>query len=213
MILDPSEIRTQKNDLRRKKEEFYLKTQIGYWFKSLMDGTETVKKFRGSVGITTGLTNLIIAFFLVNIILVPLSFFYGMGMIPTIGIEWFLLFILGFIVITDILGIVSWLVSSFLTHLFAGILGGNGEYQEYAALVTFPQAGLILLNMTLGLIPLIGMFVNLAGAGLAIISQVSIIKEEYGLGTIRAVIALILPGILMIISLVILGLSLLFLVL
>lgn len=212
-----------------------LGTKIKHWFTSLIRGDETAREFKGKIGIGTGFVNLIIAY-LVDIILIVtiltaislIRFGGTVGQsILSIAIH-LMIAIISLFIVMSVIGIISWLIFSLLSHITAGLLGGHGSYGEYAALLTFPQAGGSILGgimwslvITLfaflanprsasgGLINLIVDLIVLIISLVVLISQIKITKEEYGLGTGRAVVAVLLPVIVLFIFAI--GLAFLFL--
>ena len=102
------------------------------------------------------------------------------------------------------------LVSSGIVYLFAKLLGGNGAFREQAYLtaVAAVPIGFVSILLTLfSKVPVVNIAGMLALFGILFYSvylQVKIFKLVHGLSTGRAVLALVLPGIILAILLVLL---------
>jgi hypothetical protein len=92
---------------------------------------------------------------------------------------------------------VGFLIGTFIMHLIARMLGGQGDYGKFAYLVSTYQAPLTMASSILSIIPVLG---GCIGALLGIYGYVEsyfAIKTNYGLSSGKAVIAILIPLILL----------------
>jgi hypothetical protein len=180
-----------------------LMDKVKHWFISLRDGTETVHEFKGRISLGEGALNLILAlaFFAV--------FFWVISLAATLlkgGFSIILLVtLLAIPLVVIILSMLAWLITTGIYHFLASLLGGKGSFKDYAALLSFPLAGSIILNVVfsapltaMGVLFLQGLeilagLVSFVIGIIQLIAQVKITKEEYGLSTARAVATVLIP--------------------
>ncbi|MCD4739943.1 hypothetical protein K8R43_01975 [archaeon] len=184
-------------------ESLGIGTRVKYWFSSLFNGTAAAKELKGKVGIGTGFLNIIPALIITDTIILALASIFvilrGEAVVSTIGL------IGAAVAITSIIGVVFWLINSFLTHVIATALGGNGNYNEYAGLVSFPRSGACMLGIPCAFIPFLGGIMQLV-IGIAILSaEVKITKEEYGISKLKSFVAVITSGIAIVLILIVLA--------
>lgn len=104
---------------------------------------------------------------------------------------------IGFIVALVIFGTISLLIAGAIIHICAKIVGGNGDYTATVRAFSLAETPMA----AIGWIPFIGFLAPIWGFILMILG----IRDYHGISTIRAVIAVLLPAIVIII-LAVLGL-------
>lgn len=170
---------------------------VKYWFISLKSGTETVKAFRGKAKLVDGLWNILLSHFVLAVLMLALilSAMSNNGQDTMAHLFW----PVGLLVV----GIVSWLTRSYVYHMTASLLGGKGDYTNYARLISFPMAGALVVGTGLMVVFLLSFFdLTVMYLLLIIIPLVSIIQiteREYGLSRSKAIAAVIIPTVLMIV--------------
>jgi len=102
---------------------------------------------------------------------------------------------------------IMFLVSNGMIYIFAKLLGGSGAFREQAyltAVAAMPTGFISILLTLFSKVPVVNIVGLLALFGLvcyAVYLQVKILKLVHGLSTGRAVLVLVLPGILLVILL------------
>ncbi|HIJ06655.1 MAG: hypothetical protein XE11_0137 [Methanomicrobiales archaeon 53_19] len=104
---------------------------------------------------------------------------------------------IGFIVALVIFGTITLLIAGAIIHICAKIVGGKGDYTATVRAFSLSETPMA----AIGWIPFIGFLASIWGFILMILG----IREYHGISTIRAVIAVLLPAIVIII-LAVLGL-------
>ena len=168
-----------------------------HWFLSLKNGTETVKAFKGETDLKKGLQNILLSHFVLAALMLVLVFsaVLNNGQEALVYLFW----PVGFLVI----GAVSWLTKSYLYHSFASLVGGRGDYKEYAGLISFPMAGAIVIGSILIVVFLFSVFewtvLYLLLVLIPLISIIQITEKEYGISKGKAVTVVILPTTMMVV--------------
>lgn len=101
------------------------------------------------------------------------------------------------IVVTPVMLVIMGLITSFIgagiIHVMSKLLGGTGTFAQQYYLMAIWMAPVMLLGMVLNLVPivgqLIGLLLNLYGLYLGTLA----IKEAQGLSTLKAVLAWLIP--------------------
>ena len=94
---------------------------------------------------------------------------------------------------------VFFLIGTFILHLIAKLLGGQGEYSKFAYLASTFQAPLTIVSSILAIIPLLGGCVSLLIAIYGYVLSYFAIKVNYGLSNGRAVAVILIPLVLLVI--------------
>jgi len=179
------------SDIEQRTNPIGFGSKVVCWFTSVYNGAETARRFKGKVGLGSGLLNLLVAYFIVDVISIPIYFLISGSTPPGVTKEIFFLLVIAL----QIVGLVSWLAISFLSHLLATYMGGQGSFSELAGLLTFPQSGVMILNLFFSWIPLLGGLVQLVLGIALVVSEVNIIKEEYSISGLKAFIAWLVPAV------------------
>jgi hypothetical protein len=176
---------------------------VKYWFSSLTSGASVAKAFKGKADIPCGLCNILFSHLVLALLM--LAFVLSAAMNDGQNLLAGLLWPTGFVVI----GVVSWLTRSYLYHLTASLVGGKGDYREYAALISFPMAGALVIGTALMLVFMLSVFqwviVYLLLIVIPLMSIIQITEKQYGLSRDRALAAVIVPTALMILISVLLS--------
>lgn len=88
---------------------------------------------------------------------------------------------------------VFFLISTFIIHLIAKVLGGQGEYSKFAYLASTFQAPLTMASAVLALIPFLGGCVSLFITIYTYVESFFAIKVNYGLTTGKAIAVILIP--------------------
>lgn len=88
---------------------------------------------------------------------------------------------------------VFFLIGTFILHLIAGMLGGQGEYSKFAYLVATFQAPLTIASSILSIIPVLGGCVGFLIAIYGYVETYFAVKAHYGLTSGRALAVVLIP--------------------
>lgn len=100
---------------------------------------------------------------------------------------------LGVLVVSPVVGLAGLLVTSALVHIFVALLGGEGGYSETLSVFEYATAVSPLTSL-MALVPVAGGIVNLLLGIYAIYIQVRGLEGFQGLSALRSLVALLLPG-------------------
>jgi hypothetical protein len=89
------------------------------------------------------------------------------------------------------------LIGTFILHLIAGLLGGQGEYSKFAYLVSTYQAPLTIAGSIFAIIPFLGGCVSLIITIYSYVETFFAVKAHYGLTSGRALAVVLIPLILL----------------
>jgi hypothetical protein len=92
---------------------------------------------------------------------------------------------------------VFFLIGTFILHLIAGLLGGQGEYSKFAYLVATFQAPLTIASSVLSIIPFLGGCVAAILGIYGYVETFFAVKAHYGLTSGRALAVVLIPVILL----------------
>jgi hypothetical protein len=92
---------------------------------------------------------------------------------------------------------VGFLIGTFIMHLIAKMLGGQGEYSTFAYLSSTYQAPLTIVSSVLSIIPFLGGCIGFLIIIYTYVESFFAIKTNYGLTSGRAVVAILIPLILL----------------
>lgn len=169
---------------------------IGTFRGMITSPGETIRKSRSGT-LTDSIIYFLIVIFIYSVLATIIEQFVG----PVLPIPFSpgadLVMIISFIIALVILGTITLLIAGAIIHICAKIVGGKGDYTATVrafALAETPSAAI-------GWIPFIGLLAGIWGFILMVLG----IREYHGISTIRAVIAVLLPAIVIII-LAVLGL-------
>ncbi len=116
--------------------------------------------------------------------------------------------ILGLGVGGTILGIIltpiAFLIGSFITHLIAGLFGGQGEYARYAYLSAAISAPLSIASAVISGVPIAGACISIFVSIYGLVLTFFAIRANYNLSTGRAIGVLLTPVLLLIVLFVLL---------
>ncbi len=71
--------------------------------------------------------------------------------------------IIGFVaslILTPIIGLISWIVGSGIVYVFALIFGGKGSFERQSYLIALYTAPVMIITAVIGLVPVAGAFIN-----------------------------------------------------
>ena len=92
---------------------------------------------------------------------------------------------------------IGFLIGTFIMHLIAKMLGGQGEYSTFAYLASTYQAPLTIVSSVLSIIPFLGGCIGFLIIIYTYVESFFAIKANYGLTSGRAVVAILIPLILL----------------
>ena len=84
-------------------------------------------------------------------------------------------------------------------HVTASILGGHGQYGRYAYLTATFSAPLVIVSSLLTFVPIAGSCLGLSLAIYQFVLAYFAIKVEYGLSQGRAIVAVVAPGLILLV--------------
>jgi MFS family permease len=93
---------------------------------------------------------------------------------------------------------VGFLIGTFILHLIAKVLGGQGDYGKFAYLVSTYQAPLTMVSSILSIIPFLGGCIGLLIVIYTYVESYFAVKVNYGLTSGKAIITVLIPLILVI---------------
>ena len=88
---------------------------------------------------------------------------------------------------------IGFLIGTFIIHLIAKMLGGQGEYSTYAYLVSTYQAPLTIASSIISIIPFLGGCIAFLIVIYTYVESYFAVKVNYGLSSGRAVAAILIP--------------------
>ena len=88
---------------------------------------------------------------------------------------------------------ISFLIGTFIIHLIAKMLGGQGEYSTFAYLVSTYQAPLTMASSIIAIIPFLGGCISFLIFIYTYVESYFAVKANYGLTSGRAVAAILIP--------------------
>ena len=94
---------------------------------------------------------------------------------------------------------IGFLIVVGILHVTASILGGRGQYGRYAYLSATFSAPLLIVSSLLGFVPIAGSCISLALPIYQFVLAYFAIKAEYGLSQGRAIVAVVAPGLIVLI--------------
>ena len=116
--------------------------------------------------------------------------------------------ILGLGVSGTILGIIltpiGFLIGSFITHLVAGLFGGQGEYARYAYLSAAISAPLSIANAVISGVPIAGACISIFVSIYGLVLTFFAVKANYNLSTGRAIGVVLAPVVLLLVLFILL---------
>ena len=90
-------------------------------------------------------------------------------------------------------GLVGFYVSNGLVYLGARLSGGNGDFTTQVYLLSLFTVPLGIVLSLVGLVPFVGVFISFAVSAYGFILNVRAVKVTHGLSTGRAVAAILVP--------------------
>ncbi len=88
---------------------------------------------------------------------------------------------------------IGFLIGTFIMHLIAKMLGGEGDYSKFAYLASTYQAPLTIASSVLSIIPVLGGCLGFLLVIYTYVESFFAIKANYGLTSGKAVIAILIP--------------------
>lgn len=162
---------------------------VKHWFTSLANGNNTQEMVKGKT-ISEGVLNIVFSHAFISVFALYL-------VMPDISIQD--LWPVGFLIV----GIISWLTRTYLYHSFALILGGKGNYQEYTVKTSFPISGsMVIGTFLIGALLISGIewiWVYLLMVFIPLLAIIQITEKEYALPRTKAIVAVLIPTLLMIV--------------
>ncbi len=107
-------------------------------------------------------------------------------------------------IIGIILTPIGFLIGSFITHLIAGLFGGQGEYARYAYLSAAISAPLSIASAVISGVPIAGACISIFVSIYGLVLTFFAVKANYNLSTGRAIGVVIAPTVLLILLFVLL---------
>ena len=98
-----------------------------------------------------------------------------------------------------IVGPIGFLIVVGIFHVTASILGGHGQYGRYAYLTATFSAPLVIVSSLLAFVPIAGSCLGLSLAIYQFVLAYFAIKVEYGLSQGRAIVAVVAPGLILLV--------------
>jgi hypothetical protein len=100
---------------------------------------------------------------------------------------------------------VFFLIGTFIMHLIAKMLGGQGDYSKFAYLASTYQAPITIASSVLSIIPFLGGCVGALLGIYGIVEAYFAIKVNYGLSSGRAITAILIPFVLVFLFFICIG--------
>jgi hypothetical protein len=111
------------------------------------------------------------------------------------------------LILTPIVSVIAWLISSGIYYIVAMLLGGKGNYVTQSYLIAIYSAPLSVISVVLSLIPIVGPFIAIIPGLYALYLLTMSLKEAHGFTTGRAVLVWLLPVIVLALIAFMLGLA------
>lgn len=158
------------------------------WKGTLITPTKTMSKLKSKASLGGGMIHLAIALVISTIISAIAMMLSGLGF----GI----VAVIGIVIMGIILGAILVLVFEGVMFVVAKILGGKGSFGTQLHLTYAPYAPLTIASTILGLIPVVGGWLGLLLAVYYLYPLTIAMKETHKLGTVKAVVAWLVPAVL-----------------
>jgi hypothetical protein len=166
------------------------------WMEALKNPIQTFKKEKKNADLTEGAKNIALAGLITGLIsglvfLVVGSIYsmanpYAMGLI---GIPAFV----AILIVSPIVSVIGWLISSGIYYLIARLLGGRGDYKTQSYLIALYSAPMGIVITVLNLVPILGSILSLLGAIYSLYLLTLSLKETHGFSTGKAVLTWLIP--------------------
>jgi len=91
---------------------------------------------------------------------------------------------------------IGFLIGTFIIHLIAKMLGGQGDYGKFAYLVSTYQAPLTMASAIISIIPILGGCISFLIVIYTYVESYFAVKSNYGLTSGRAIVTILIPLIL-----------------
>jgi len=167
------------------------------WKTTLTDPQNAMPSLKKKANLVDGLKHLGIAVVVSGIIgAIIMSLFGG----PLGAVFGFGTLILGFV-----LGFIMLLIGNGVIWLFSVLLGGKGEFGKQVHLTAAPYAPIAVASSILNIIPFVGSILGFLLTIYYLYPLTIALKTNYGLSTIKAVLAWLIPGIILTVIAVILA--------
>jgi len=181
------------------------------WIESLTKPIPTFKKEKKNANLVEGAMNVAVAGVITGFLSGLFALIFGSTIAGAffpmasgvVGVAAFL----AALIMTPILSVVSWLIGSGIYYIFAMLLGGKGNYTTQSYLIAIYSAPLSVVSAILGLIPVVGLFIAIIPGLYGLYLLTMSLKEAHSFTTGKAVLAWLLPILILVLLAIIFGLA------